>query len=38
VETEHPGLLQQINRTGELTEETRQLLRALFENVKGAGG
>jgi len=37
-ETEHPGLLQQINRTGELTEETRQLLRALFENVKGASG
>jgi F-type H+-transporting ATPase subunit alpha len=37
-ETEHPGLLQQINRTGELTEETHQLLRALFENVKGADG
>ncbi|MBN1976215.1 MAG: F0F1 ATP synthase subunit alpha [Anaerolineae bacterium] len=40
IEVEHPGLLQQINRTGELTEETRQLLRTLFEDArdKGAGG
>jgi F-type H+-transporting ATPase subunit alpha len=34
VEAEHPGLLQQINRTGELTDETRQLLWAFFENVR----
>jgi len=40
VEAEHPGLLQQINRTGELTDEARQLLRAFFADVrrKGAGG
>jgi F-type H+-transporting ATPase subunit alpha len=34
VKNEHPGLLQQINRTGELTDETRQLLSAFFENVR----
>jgi F-type H+-transporting ATPase subunit alpha len=40
IELEHPGLLQQVNRTGELTDETRQLLRAFFEDAreKGAGG
>ena len=30
IEAEHPGLLQQINRTGELTDETRQLLQTFF--------
>jgi F-type H+-transporting ATPase subunit alpha len=34
VEEDHPGLLQQINRTGELTDETHQLLRAFFEGVR----
>jgi len=34
VKDEHPGLLQQINRTGKLTDETRQLLDAFFENVR----
>ncbi|MBN1814620.1 MAG: F0F1 ATP synthase subunit alpha [Anaerolineae bacterium] len=34
IEAEHPGLLQQINRTGELTDETRQLLHAFFENAR----
>jgi F-type H+-transporting ATPase subunit alpha len=40
IEIEHPGLLQQVNRTGELTDETRQLLRTFFEDTreKGAGG
>jgi F-type H+-transporting ATPase subunit alpha len=34
IKDEHPGLLQQINRTGELTDETRQLLSAFFENER----
>lgn len=33
IETEHPGLLQQINRTGELTDETHQLLRTFFAST-----
>jgi F-type H+-transporting ATPase subunit alpha len=37
VETEHPGLLQQINRTGELTDETRQLLCTFFASSQQVG-
>jgi F-type H+-transporting ATPase subunit alpha len=33
VKDRHPGLLQQINRTGELTDETRQLLGTFFESA-----